>query len=152
MRVLLAVLLMAMVQISGPAFAVQPGEMLADPVLEARARALSRGLRCLVCQNENIDDSDAQLAGDLRVLLRERLTAGDTDAQAVAFIVDRYGEFVLLNPPARGVNLALWLAGPGLLIVGGGLAFAVVRRRSRLAGPAPLTPDEEARLAEIMRD
>ena len=152
MRVLLAVLLMAMVQISGPAFAVQPGEMLADPVLEARARALSRGLRCLVCQNENIDDSDAQLAGDLRVLLRERLTAGDTDAQAVAFIVDRYGEFVLLNPPARGVNLALWLAGPGLLIVGGGLAFAVVRRRSRLAGPAPLTPDEEARLAKIMRD
>ena len=152
MRVLLAVLLMAMVQISGPAFAVQPGEMLADPVLEARARALSRGLRCLVCQNENIDDSDAQLAGDLRVLLRERLTAGDTDAQAVAFIVDRYGEFVLLNPPARGVNLALWLAGPGLLIVGGGLAFAVVRRRSRLAGPAPLTPDEEARLAEILRD
>ena len=152
MRVLLAVLLMAMVQISGPAFAVQPGEMLADPVLEARARALSRGLRCLVCQNENIDDSDAQLAGDLRVLLRERLTAGDTDAQAVAFIVDRYGEFVLLNPPARGVNLALWLTGPGLLIVGGGLAFAVVRRRSRLAGPAPLTPDEEARLAEIMRD
>ena len=152
MRVLLAVLLMAMVQISGPAFAVQPGEMLADPVLEARARNLSRGLRCLVCQNENIDDSDAQLAGDLRVLLRERLTAGDTDAQAVAFIVDRYGEFVLLNPPARGVNLALWLAGPGLLIVGGGLAFAVVRRRSRLAGPAPLTPDEEARLAKIMRD
>ena len=152
MRVLPVLLLMAIVLISGPAFAVQPGEMLADPVLEARARALSRGLRCLVCQNENIDDSDAQLAGDLRVLLRERLTAGDTDAQAVAFIVDRYGEFVLLNPVARGVNLALWLAGPGLLIVGGGLAFAVVRRRSRLAGPAPLTPDEEARLAEIMRD
>ena len=142
---------LALLLMTGPAFAVQPDEMLADPVLEARARALSQGLRCLVCQNENIDDSDAQLAGDLRVLLRERLSAGDSDAQAVAFIVARYGEFVLLNPPAKGVNLALWLAGPGLLILGGGLAFAMVRRRSRLSGPEPLSPEEEARLAEILQ-
>ena len=136
--------------LAAPAFAVQPGEMLDDPVLEARARSLSQGLRCLVCQNENIDDSDAQLAGDLRVLLRERLSAGDTDAQAVDFIVARYGEFVLLRPPARGVNLALWLAGPGLLIVGGGLAFAMLRRRSREVGPEPLSVAEEARLAELL--
>lgn len=147
MRFLLAILLL----MAAPAFAVQPGEMLADPVLEARARHLSQGLRCLVCQNENIDDSDAQLAGDLRVLLRERLVAGDTDDQAVAFIVARYGEFVLLNPPARGVNLALWLAGPAALLLGGGLAFAMVRRRSRLAGPEPLSAEEEARLAEILQ-
>ena len=142
---------LALLLMTGPAFAVQPDEMLADPVLEARARALSQGLRCLVCQNENIDDSDAQLAGDLRVLLRERLSAGDSDAQAVAFIVVRYGEFVLLDPPAKGVTLALWLAGPGLLILGGGLAFAMVRRRSRLSGPEPLSPEEEARLAEILQ-
>ena len=143
-------ILAAFLALSSPAIAVQPDEMLADPVLEARARNLSKGLRCLVCLNENIDDSDAQLAGDLRVLLRERLSAGDTDAQAVDFIVARYGEFVLLRPPARGVNLALWLAGPGLLIVGGGLAFAMLRRRSREVGPEPLSVAEEARLAELL--
>ena len=113
---------------------------------------LSQGLRCLVCQNENIDDSDAQLAGDLRLLLRERIVAGDSDEQAVAFIVARYGEFVLLSPPARGANLVLWLAGPGLLLLGGGMALAMLRRRSRMVGPEPLSPQEEARLAEILRD
>ncbi|MBC7476829.1 MAG: cytochrome c-type biogenesis protein CcmH, partial [Pseudorhodobacter sp.] len=92
-----------------PAFAVRPDEMLADPALEARARALSQELRCLVCRNENIDDSDADLAHDLRVLLRERLSSGDSDTAAMAYIVDRYGEYVLLNPPARGANLVLWL-------------------------------------------
>jgi cytochrome c-type biogenesis protein CcmH len=136
---------------AGPALAVQPDEMLADPALEARARNLSQGLRCLVCQNENIDDSDAQLAGDLRVLLRERILAGDTDEQAVAFIVDRYGEYVLLNPPAKGINLALWLAGPGLLVLGGGVAYAMLRRRSGTAGQPPLSAEEEARLAEILK-
>jgi cytochrome c-type biogenesis protein CcmH len=137
--------------LSGPALAVRPDEMLADPALEARARKISQELRCLVCQNENIDDSDAQLAGDLRVLLRERLLAGDSDEQAVDFIVARYGEFVLLKPPARGINLALWLAGPGLLVIGGGLAFAMLRRRSQSAGPEPLSAEEEARLAEILK-
>lgn len=144
--------LLALLVLTGPAFGVQPGEMLADPVLEARARMLSQGLRCLVCQNENIDDSDAQLAGDLRLLLRERIVAGDSDEQAVAFIVARYGEFVLLSPPARGANLVLWLAGPGLLLLGGGMALAMLRRRSRMVGPEPLSPQEEARLAEILRD
>lgn len=147
---LLSVLLLAQVTLS---FAVQPDEMLADPALEARARNLSKGLRCLVCQNENIDDSDAQLARDLRVLLRERLTAGDTDEQAVAFIVDRYGEFVLLNPPATGANILLWLAGPLMLVAGGGIAWATLRRRSRASDPGTvLTEDEAARVAQLLKD
>ena len=100
--------------LAGPAWAVQPDEMLADKGLEARARELSQGLRCLVCRNENIDDSDAGLAHDLRMLLRQRLAAGDTDAAAVQYIVDRYGEFVLLSPTAKGANVLLWLAGPQL--------------------------------------
>lgn len=130
--------------------AVQPDEMLADPVLEARARDLSKGLRCLVCRNESIDDSDAALARDLRILLRDRLTAGDSDAQAVAFIVDRYGEYVLLTPPATGSALVVWLAGPVMLFLGGGLAWTVLRRRSRGAGPPALTPEEEAELAKVL--
>ena len=132
-----------------PAFAVRPDEMLSDPVLEARARALSQELRCLVCRNENIDDSDADLAHYLRVLLRQRLTAGDSDAAAMAFIVDRYGEFVLLNPPASGANLVLWLAGPAMLLGGGVIALAMLRRRSRAAEAAPLTEADKARLAEL---
>ena len=98
MRLILA---LCLTLLAAPAFAVQPDEVLSDPVLEARAREVSQLLRCPVCQNENIDDSDAPIARDLRVLLRERLTAGDSDAAAVAYIVDRYGEFVLLNPPAH---------------------------------------------------
>ncbi len=121
--------------------AVQPDEMLADPALEDRARALSKGLRCLVCRNENIDDSDAQLARDLRILLRERLVAGDTDAEAVAFLVDRYGEYVLLNPPATGANILLWIAGPAMLIAGAGIAFVTFRRRGGAAADA-LNPEE----------
>lgn len=136
---------------SAPAFAVQPDEMLADPALEARARDLSKGLRCLVCQNENIDDSDAQLAKDLRVLLRERISAGDTDEQAVAFIVDRYGEFVLLNPTAAGSNLLLWLAGPLMLLAGGGIAFVALRRRAQSGETTALTEAEQKRLEELLR-
>lgn len=130
--------------------AVQPDEILADPVLEARARDLSKGLRCLVCRNENIDDSDAALARDLRILLRDRLTAGDSDAQAVAFIVDRYGEYVLLTPPASGSALVVWLAGPVMLLLGGGLAGIVLRRRSGRAGPSDLSAEEEAELAAVL--
>ncbi len=144
-----ALLLLAL--LAGPAFAVQPDEMLKDPTQEARARALSQQLRCLVCRNENIDDSDAQLARDLRLLLRERITAGDSDQQAMDFIVARYGEFVLLNPPARGANLVLWLAGPAALLGGGALAFAVMRRRSKAAEAAGLTEAEEARVQEILK-
>ncbi len=136
-----------------PAGAVQPDEVLADPALESRARAISTGLRCLVCRNETIDDSDAGLARDLRLLLRERLSAGDTDAQAVAFIVDRYGEFVLLNPTADGVNLILWWAGPAMLVTGFGICLAYLRRRRSGPSPdAPLSDSEMRALAEILKD
>lgn len=134
-----------------PVMAVQPDEMLADPALEARARVLSKGLRCLVCRNENIDDSDAQLARDLRILLRERLVAGDTDAEAVAFLVDRYGEYVLLNPPATGANILLWIAGPVMLLAGAGIAFATFRRRGTAVAEG-LNAEEAARVAEIMKE
>ncbi|MEI6097966.1 MAG: cytochrome c-type biogenesis protein [Alphaproteobacteria bacterium] len=141
--------LVLFVLLATPALAVRPDEMLPDPVLEGRARALSQELRCLVCRNENIDDSDADLARDLRLLVRERITAGDTDAQARAFIVDRYGEFVLLNPPASGANLVLWLAGPAMLLAGGAIAMAMLRRRSVAVEPAPLSMADKARLADL---
>lgn len=137
-----------------PVLAVQPDEVLSDPALEARARDLSKDLRCLVCRNENIDDSNADLARDLRILLRERLVAGDSDTAAIAYIVDRYGEYVLLNPTLKGANLILWIAGPFMLVLGGGIAFAYVRRRRGLNEPTAeaLTADEEKRLAEILRE
>lgn len=137
--------------IASPLWAVQPDEVLDDPALEARARALSEGLRCLVCRNENIDASNAQLARDLRLLVRERLVAGDTDEEAIAFIVDRYGEYVLLNPPASGSTWVLWLAGPAMLLLGGGIAAVYIRRRGR-ATPEDdqLTDAEEARLRDIL--
>ena len=134
-----------------PALAVQPDEMLADPALEARARGISHNLRCPVCQGESIDDSNAPISRDLRLVVRERIMAGDTDAQVVAFIVDRYGEFVLFNPPARGVNLILWLAGPGLLLVGLGGAVLYLRRRSAPAPMAELSAEEESRVRELMK-
>ena len=137
--------------LAGPAYAVQPDEVLKDPALEARAREISQGLRCLVCRNESIDDSDADLAHDLRVLLRERLVAGDTDAAAVAYIVDRYGEFVLLRPTATGGNLLLWLAGPLMLLGGGAVAVAMLRRRSREDEAAALSVEDQARLAELLQ-
>ena len=135
-----------------PALAVRPDEILADPALEARARALSQDLRCLVCRNESIDDSDADLARDLRVLLRERLTAGDNDAAAMAFIVDRYGEFVLLKPTTRGANLLLWLAGPTMLLAGGAVALTMLRRREAGPEPAALSPEDQTRLADLTRE
>ena len=137
---------------AGPASAVQPDEMLADKGLEARARELSDGLRCLVCRNENIDDSDAGLAHDLRVLLRQRLAAGDTDQAAVQYIVDRYGEFVLLSPTAKGANVLLWLAGPIMLLSGGAVAVAMLRRRAVAGAMVPLTSEDQMRLAALMRD
>lgn len=146
MRLLLALFLLA-----APALAVQPDERLADPALEARARALSRELRCIVCQNESIDDSNATLAKDIRVLLRERLAAGDSDAQAKAFLVARYGDFVLLRPPIRSETYLLWFGPFALLALGALVAFAALRRR-RPAPPAPLTPEEQAKLDALLRE
>lgn len=145
-------LALSLALIATPVLAVQPDEILADPVLEARARDLSKDLRCLVCRNENIDDSNADLARDLRLLLRERLVAGDSDAAAIAYIVDRYGEYVLLNPTSKGANLLLWIAGPVMLLVGGGIALAYLRRRRSETDSTTeaLTPEEEKRLAEIL--
>ena len=137
-----------------PALAVQPDEVLEDPVLEQRARDLSQNLRCLVCQNENIDDSDAALARDLRLLVRERLVAGDSDAEAVAYLVDRYGEFVLLRPTTGGWNWLLWAAGPILLLLALAGAGVYLRGRSRGANPEEqrLTPEEEARLQRLLAE
>ena len=138
--------------LAAPSFAVEPGEVLDDPALESRARDLSKGLRCLVCRNESIDESNAELARDLRLLLRERLVAGDSDTAAIDYIVDRYGEYVLLNPRATGANLLLWVAGPVLALVALGIGFGYVRARRQAPGAAPqaLSTDEQARLKEIM--
>jgi cytochrome c-type biogenesis protein CcmH len=135
-----------------PAAAVQPDEILKDnPALEARARALSRELRCMVCQNQSIDDSDAQLARDLRILVRERLTAGDSDSQVIDFLVARYGEFVLLRPRFVWHNAVLWFTPVAVLIVGAIAMFVALRRRhSAPAAAAPLSADEERRLAEVI--
>jgi cytochrome c-type biogenesis protein CcmH len=143
---------LALVLLATPTLAVRPDEMLADPGLEARARALSQDLRCLVCRNENIDDSDAGLARDLRLLVRERLVAGDSDEAAMAFIVDRYGEYVLLMPTTSGSNLLLWLAGPLMLLGGGVIAWVTVRQRAGQPEVAPLSAEDQARLAEMRRD
>ncbi len=145
-----AIALCWMVTASAPAFAVQPDEVLSDPALEARARVLSQELRCLVCQNQSIDDSDALLARDLRLLLRERLKSGDSDQQVLDFLVARYGEFVLLRPPLGWNTVLLWVT-PGLLLAAGVIVLlAAGRRRSRaiLTEPA-LTPQEKARLARL---
>jgi cytochrome c-type biogenesis protein CcmH len=137
-----------------PLHAVESNEMLADPGLEARARNLSRELRCLVCQNQSIDDSEAPLAHDLRVIVRERLKAGATDAQVVDFLVARYGEFVLLKPRLSWHTLALWGAPPATILLGIALLIIVNRRRRSALAPEAmnLTSAEEARLAELLRD
>jgi cytochrome c-type biogenesis protein CcmH len=139
------------------AFAVQPDEVLSDPALETRARALSKELRCMVCQNQSIDDSAAPLARDLRVLVRERLTGGDSDQQVLDFLVARYGEFVLLKPRLAWHNALLWF-GPPALLIGGAVVLLVSARRRKRAGTVPAGPEaqaltaaEEARLAALMQ-
>jgi cytochrome c-type biogenesis protein CcmH len=141
-------LLLLTLLIAAPAFAVQPDEILKDPVLETRARALSQELRCMVCQNQSIDDSDAPLAKDLRVLVRERLTAGDSDRQVIDFLVARYGEFVLLRPRMNGHTVLLWTT-PFAVLVIAALAFFFARRRI-VASPERLTPEEEARISALL--
>ena len=132
-----------------PALAVQPDEVLADPVLETRARALSAELRCLICQSQSIDDSDATIARDLRILIRERLQAGDSDAAVKAYLVDRYGEYVLLKPAFAWHTLLLWGAAPLALILGGALSIGLFRRR-RAVPPAGLSAEEERRVEALL--
>jgi cytochrome c-type biogenesis protein CcmH len=129
--------------------AVQPDEILKDPALESRARTLSQELRCMVCQNQSIDDSDAPLAKDLRVLVRERLTAGDSDGQVISFLVARYGEFVLLRPRMNAHTVLLWSAPFAVLIIAG-LAFLFAGRRRAAVAMTRLTPDEEARINALL--
>lgn len=142
------------VALAVPAFAVNPDEVLDDPALEQRARDLSKGLRCLVCRNESIDESNAELARDLRILLRDRLVAGDSDEEAVRFIVDRYGEYVLLKPKIDGSNWLLWAAGPLMLLLAGGVGLAYLRGRSRAAATTEtaLSKEEQDRLRQILKE
>ena len=145
---LIAVVFLAMMP--SLAFAVEPGEMLKDPKLEARARVLSKQLRCLVCQNESIDDSSARLAHDFRVLIRQRIKAGESNEQVKAFLVSRYGDFILLKPPFKTDTLLLWGTPVLLLILGSGAIVLAVRRRRPMRKPASLNAAEEARLAELV--
>ncbi|TBZ49416.1 cytochrome c-type biogenesis protein [Rhizobium leguminosarum] len=147
-RLLLAFALLLM---AAPAFAVNPDEVLADPALEARARALSAELRCMVCQNQSIDDSNADLAKDLRLLVRERITDGDSDEAVLNYVVSRYGEFVLLKPRVGMKTVLLWGA-PVLLVLAGGLSLLVfARKRAGKPTGSKLTADEQARLSELLK-
>jgi len=150
----LTILFFVLWELSIPALAVEPDEMLDNPILEARAREISRELRCLVCQNENIDDSNADLAHDLRLLVRERIVKGDTDAQVIAFIVDRYGDFVLLRPPLQTNTLILW-AGPLLVLGVGAISIFVFMKRAQRRSAlvlSDLTPEERARVQSIIEN
>lgn len=145
-------ILIVMLVCAFPVLAVQPDEILDDQILEQRARELSKGLRCMVCQNESIDDSDAALARDLRILVRERLVAGDSDDEVLDFVVERYGEFALLKPTFGGGNLILWIAGPLGLIFALFIGVNMVRRSNASSGAKDtLSSDEEARLNEILK-
>ncbi|MCO4841542.1 MAG: cytochrome c-type biogenesis protein CcmH [Yoonia sp.] len=146
MRLIALVILLA-----SPALAVEPSEMLDDPILEARARELSSGLRCPVCRNESIDESNASLSKDLRIILRERLVAGDSDAQAVDYLVQRYGEYVLLKPNTQGANRLLWAAGPLMLLMALWIGWVTIRRRGQ-TGETGLDQKEQARLDKILND
>ncbi len=142
--------LLALLLIASPAFAVQPDEILSDPALEARARAISANLRCPVCQGETIDDSNAPISRDLRLAVRERLVAGDDDKAVVDYIVNRYGEFVLFMPRAEGSSLILWLAGPAMLLMGSGVAYAMSRNRARAPEVTSLSDEDKTRLADLL--
>jgi len=148
-------LILILMLLATPVLAVQPDEVLDDPALEQRARDLSTGLRCLVCRNESIDESNADLARDLRLLVRERLVAGDSDEETIAFIVDRYGEYVLLKPQVTGSNLLLWLAGPIMLLIAAGVGLVFLRGRARAQATEPtdqLSKEEQERLRRILED
>ena len=143
---------MLLLLFSFPALAVEPSEVLSDPVLEGRARTIGQALRCVVCQNQSIDDSAAEVAHDMRRAVRERLTAGDSNEQVFAFMVARYGDYVLLKPPFKTGTLVLWLGAPLLLLIAGGALLVAARRRQRagLAAPPPLSEEERRRLDELL--
>lgn len=144
--------LIGALSLAGAAHAVLPSEQLSDPTLEARARAVSSELRCLVCQNQSIDDSDAELAADIRRILRERIVAGDSDQQAKDYIVTRYGHYVLLRPPFEVQTLLLWL-GPALVLLGGGVwILALARQRAPTRAQETLSDAEQAELDRRLRD
>lgn len=149
-RLVLALMLVA----AAPALAADPSEMLKDPVLEKKAEDLGKELRCLVCQNESIEDSNADLARDLRIIVRERIAKGESTDQVKQYVVDRYGDYVLLNPPFKGATLVLWLGPFALLVVAVGAAFAFFRRRPSVnATPvAPLSAEEKRRLDALLKD
>jgi cytochrome c-type biogenesis protein CcmH len=153
-RILHSLIIASLIACAPPALAVQPDEIMGDPAQEARARTLSRELRCMVCQNQSIDDSDAPLARDLRLLVRERIAAGDSDGQVIDFLVARYGAFVLLKPRFEAQTLALWLLPPLALALGAALLWVVVRRRRSGiggdVGAAPLSSEERAELQELL--
>jgi cytochrome c-type biogenesis protein CcmH len=144
--------LLALMLLAPAAFAVEPSERLADPALEARARTLSEQLRCLVCQNETIDESGAPLAHDLRVLLRERIAAGDSDAQAVKYLTDRYGDFVLLKPPVVPATYVLWFGPIAVLLLAGGGALLYLRRRRAATPVPPLSAAEQRRIERLLEE
>lgn len=157
---LAAALLAGPALVAGPALAVQPDEMLADPTLESRARDISKDLRCVVCQNESIDESNAELARDLRLLVRDRLTKGDSDDEVVQYVVDRYGDYVLLRPPFKGSTYILWF-GPvafALFALLGGWWFYRARAGASATAsgaegaPQPLSAEEQRRLEKLMKD
>lgn len=152
MRRVLLVIALCLAPLS--AAGIGPDELLADPAQEARAREITRELRCVVCQSESIDESNAEIARDLRLLVRERITAGDSNEQVLDFVVARYGEFVLFRPPFTPANAPLWLAGPVLLIFGLALSAAFVRRRAREARRprADLTAQEQSRIDALLKD
>jgi cytochrome c-type biogenesis protein CcmH len=148
-RLCLAILLVFAV-LAGPSLAVQPDELMKNPALEARARALSGELRCMVCQNQSIDDSDAPLARDIRILIRQRIAQGETNNAVRSYLVSRYGDFILLKPPLKPETLLLWLAAPLTLLAG--LAAVLIARRHAPAATPALTAEEEGRLAALTGD
>lgn len=153
MKRLAPLVLCAMLAVAASAWAVEPSETLKDAALEARARTIGQALRCVVCQNQSIDDSSAEVARDMRRAVRERLTAGDSDDRVFAYMVARYGDYVLLKPPFKTSTLVLWLGGPILLIVAGTALLIAARRRTRQspAPPQPLTDEERQRLDALLK-
>ena len=153
MKRLLLILTLVLTQVAPPVWAVTPDEVLEDPVLEARAREISKGLRCVVCRGENIDESNAGIARDMRILVRELLTEGKTNDEVMDFVVERYGEFVLMRPTTEGANKLLWAAGPVLFVLALLMAGLWLRARQKASGPGEeaLSAEERARLDELIK-